>query len=208
MSPTLQPVNDIAHSDLKSKLNDFASHCPPELYHYEFVFDPYSKRQLAMEASAPKVPLQTGLPAPKPLWICRNTAVYAPGDKLAPLILGTGDWATPLFLGLRFVPPRWRTAVQFELYRKRAIMGNVRSTPGQLFTATVTYFEGYAESAFGVSLKDAATMLDVSTAVIQQMGLPSMSQVRIVGSSKALLSFTSLEPRTAVFEFGLANDTR
>ena len=201
-------VKDIAHADLKAKLNDFAAHAPAELYHYEFIFDPYGKRQLAMEASAPKVPFIPGLPAPQPVWIVRDRDGYAPGDTLAPLALATGDRATPMFLGLRFVPPRWRTAVQFELYRQRAILGNVRSTPGQLFTATVTYFEGYTESAVGVSLRDAATMMEVSTEVIQHMGLPSISQVRVVGSSKALLGFTSLEPKTAVFEFGLANDER
>jgi len=28
---------------------------PKDPYHYEFIFDPYSRSQMAMEASAPKV---------------------------------------------------------------------------------------------------------------------------------------------------------
>jgi hypothetical protein len=35
-----------------------------------------------------------------------------------------------------------------------------------------------------------------------------MSQVRLVHASQALLSFTHLAPKTAVFEFGLTNDAR
>ena len=49
-------------------------------------------------------------------------------------------------------------------------------------------------------------MFDISGEVIRQMKLPAMSQVRVVHPSRALLGFTWLEPKTAVFEFGLVND--
>jgi hypothetical protein len=84
----------------------------------------------------------------------------------------------------------------------------VRCTPGQAFTATISYLEGNTESAIGVSIADAAKMFDISTAVIRSMKLPAMSQVRIVHPSRALLGFTYLAPKTAVFEFGLVNDAR
>lgn len=201
-------VNPISHAALKHKLDTFDYQFPKGLYHYEFVFDPYSRRANALEAYATRVDFEPGYPAPHPVWIVRDAAGYAPGDKTAPLIVATGDKATPMFLLLRFLPPRYKTAIQFDLYRKRCILGNVRSTPGQLFTATLTYFEGYAESAIGVSIKDAAKMMEISTDVIRRMRLPAMSQVRIVHPTRAVLGFTSLHPKTVVFEFGLANDSR
>lgn len=36
-------VNDIDHSDLKYKLDHFDFGNPAGLYHYEFIFDPYTK---------------------------------------------------------------------------------------------------------------------------------------------------------------------
>jgi hypothetical protein len=84
----------------------------------------------------------------------------------------------------------------------------VRGTPGQVFTATILYMEGYTESALGVSINDAATMLDVSCDVVRRLDQPAISQVRLVHPSQALLGFTSLGPKTAVFEFGLVNDDR
>ena len=49
-------------------------------------------------------------------------------------------------------------------------------------------------------------MIDISSEVIRRRRMPAMSQVRIVHPSRALLGFTSLQPKTAVFEFGLVND--
>src|SRR5215207_6356021 len=53
-----RPIADIHHDDLKAKLIGFAD-APPDdpkqLYHYEFIFDPHDRKQMAMEASAPKV---------------------------------------------------------------------------------------------------------------------------------------------------------
>lgn len=187
-------VHDIAHDDLKAKLNNFNFNNPPALYHYEFVFNPYSKNNLAMEALATKVDFQPGFPVPDPVWIIRNSSGLAPGDQA-----GKAFFALPL-------PAATKADFQFDQYRQHCILGNGRGTPGQVFTATVTYLEGYTESALGVSITDAAKMMEISTAVINQMDLPAISQVRLVHPSQALLAFTHLGPKTAVFEFGLAHD--
>ncbi len=191
------PVKDIAHSDLKHKLNNFDFGDPNGLYHYEFMWDPYSKKQKAMEALATKVDFEPGHPAPTPVWIVRTDKGFALGDK-----------AATRFFGLPFLTPGQKTAIQFKQYRRCCILGDVRATPGQLFTATVTYLEGNIESAVGVSISDAGKMIDISTQVIKQMKLPAMSQVRLVHPSQALLGFTNLGPKTAIFEFGLANDSK
>jgi len=191
------PVGDIAHSDLKHKLNNFDFGDPSGLYHYEFVWDPYSKRQKAMEALATKVDFEPGHPAPNPIWVIRSDKGFAVGDR-----------AATTFFRFPFPTPGQKTAIQFKQYRRCCILGDVRATPGQLFTATVTYLEGNIESAVGVSISDAAKMIDISTQVIKQMKLPAMSQVRLVHPSQALLGFTHLGPKTAVFEFGLANDSK
>jgi len=186
------PVRDIAYEDLKAKLaqDDF-----PDLYHYEFIFDPYNPAELAMEASATKVAVEAGPPPRAAVWIVRNENGFAPGDK-----------AAALFYDLPLLPPGAKTKIQFDAYRKLCILGDVRGTPGQLFTATITYLEGYTESAFGVAITHADRMIDISSRVIKALQLPAMSQVRLVKASSALLSFTHLEPRTAVFEFGMANN--
>ena len=44
-------VGDIHHDDLKAKLRSFAEADPPDLYHYEFIFDPHGRKQMAMEAA-------------------------------------------------------------------------------------------------------------------------------------------------------------
>jgi len=191
------PVHDISHADLERKLDDFDFNDPAGLYHYEFIFDPYSKDRMAMEAVATRVPFEAGHPAPKPVWIARSEKGFAVGDN-----------ATKLFFDLPLVTPGQKTAFQFKEYRKRCILGDVRATPGQCFTATVTYLEGYTESAIGVSIDDAAKMIEISSGVIRQMELPAMSQVRVVGASRGLLGFTQLAPATAVFEYGLTNDSR
>jgi hypothetical protein len=149
-----------------------------------------------MEAVATKVSFEPGHNPPRPVWIVRSDKGFALGDK-----------AASVFLKLPLMSPARKTALQFKQYRQRCILGSTRGTPGQLFTATITYFEGYTESALGVSIKDAAKMFDISSEVIRQLKIPAMSQVRVVHPSRALLGFTCLEPKTAVFEFGLANDS-
>ncbi|MEO6597095.1 MAG: hypothetical protein ABIP94_20310 [Planctomycetota bacterium] len=124
------------------------------------------------------------------------------GDGLAP-----GDELGGSLFSLPVAPSKL-TKLQFEQYKKLAIIGDVRATPGQLFTATITYLEGYTESAIGVSIDDAGKMIAVGSEVIRACRVPSIAQVRIVHPTRALLGFTHLAPKTAVFEFALPDDSR
>jgi hypothetical protein len=190
-------IGDIRHDDLKAKLRGFGDADPRDLYHYEFIFDPHSRSQMAMEAGAPRVPFQPGVPTPKPRWIIRDENGYAPGVNILS-VLGL----------LRFVPPRIITGLQFKQYRRIALLDGVRGTPGQLYTSSIYYLEGYTESAFAVSVRDAPEVIDVCSEVAKDMRLPSISQVRLVHRSQATLGFTQHEPKTAVFEVGLIDDGR
>lgn len=192
------PIVDISYADLEAKLNGFADAPPQDLYHYEFIFDPYDPKRMAMEASAPKVPYQPGVPTPKPRWIIRDKNGYAPGINLLRLA-GL----------LRFaVPPRFVTRNEFKRYRKVALLDGVRGTPGQIYTSSIYYLEGYVESAYAVSVRDAAATIDISSAVAKDLHLPSINQVRLCRASQATLGFTQHEPITAVFEFGMIHDER
>lgn len=190
-------IGDIHHDDLKTKLREFGNADPVNLYHYEFIFDPHSRNQMAMEAGAPQVPFQPGVPTPKPRWILRDKNGYAPGVNILRLV----DL-------LRFLPPRIITGIQFKQYRRLALLNGVRGSPGQLYTSSIYYLEGYTESAFGVSVTNAPETIDICSQVAREMRLPSISQVRLVHRSEATLGFTQHEPKTAVFEVGLVNDDR
>ena len=107
---------------------------------------------------------------------------------------------------LRFLPTRLLTGIQFRQYRKSALLDNVRGTPGQLYTSSIYYLEGYTESAFGVSVKDAPDTIDISSEVARDLRLPSISQVRLVHRSEATLGFTQHTPKTAVFEFAMTSN--
>ena len=190
-------IGDIRHDDLKTKLRGFGSTAPENLYHYEFIFDPHGRAQIAMEAGAPAVEFEDGFKTPKPRWIVRDQNGYAPGVNILRVLAL-----------LRFLPPRWLTGFQFKQYRRIALLNGVRGTPGQLYTSSIYYLEGYTESAFAVSVNDAPETIEIVSAVARAMRLPSISQVRLVHGSKATLSFTQHEPKTAVFEVGLINDDR
>jgi hypothetical protein len=190
-------IGDIHHDDLKAKLTEFGNADPPDLEHYEFIFDPHSRDQMAMEAGAPRVSFQPGHPTPVPRWIIRDKNGYAPGINIL-RALGV----------FRFLPPRIPTRFQFKQYRKLALLNSVRGSPAQLYTSSIYYLEGYTESAFGVAVKDAPAMIDILSQVARELRLPSISQVRLVHRSKATLGFTQHEPKTAVFEVGLINDDR
>ncbi len=192
------PIVDISYVDLKKKLEGFAAAPPPNLYHYEFIFDPYSRTQMAMEASARKVPYQPGVPTPKPRWIVRDKSGFAPGIN----ILGIAG------LLRSFVPPGLITGLEFRQYRKIALLDRVRGSPGQIYTSSIYYLEGYIESAYAVSVADAPATIDISTEVARAMRLPSINQVRLCRASAGRLAFTQHEPITAVFEFGMINDER
>ena len=178
------PIADIHHDDLKTKLTGFGDADPADLYHYEFIFDPHGRKQMAMEAGAPKVPFEPGHATPKPRWIVRDKNGYAPGINIL-RVLGL----------LRFLPPRFITGIQFKQYRKLALLDGVRGTPGQLYTSSIYYLEGYTESAFGVSVRDAPETIDICSEVAREMRLPSISQVRLVHRSEATLGFTQHEPK-------------
>ena len=190
-------VRNIHHDDLKTKLTEFGNAVPADLYHYEFIFDPHTRKQMAMEAGAPRVPFERGHPTPSPRWIVRDKNGYAPGINIVRVL--------SLF---RFLPPRILTGIQFQQYRKLALLNAIRGSPGQLYTSSIYYLEGYTESAFGVSVKDAPEVIDICSEVAQQMRLPSISQVRLVHRSEATLGFTQHEPKTAVFEVGFIKDKR
>jgi FAD/FMN-containing dehydrogenase len=192
------PIADIPYAALKAKLRRFADEPPEDLYHYEFIFDPYSRKQVAMETSAPKMPFQPGVPTPKPRWIVRDKEGNAPGINLLRL----------LGLFRVVVPPRFVTAQEFKRYRKIALLDGVCGTPGQIYTSSIYYLEGYIESAYAVSVRDAPATIDISSAVAQSMELPSINQVRLCRASPATLAFTHHEPITAVFEFGMIHDER
>lgn len=192
------PIADIHHTDLKAKLSGFADAPPEDLYHYEFIFDPHDPKQMAMEASAPKVPYQPGVPTPKPRWIVRDKNGYAPGINILRLV----------GLVRIFVPPRIVTGLQFKQYRKIALLDGVRGSPGQIYTSSIYYLEGYIESAYAVSVRDVAATIDISTDVAREMRLPSINQVRLCRASRATLGFTQHEPITAVFEYGMIHDER
>jgi FAD/FMN-containing dehydrogenase len=189
------PILDITHDDLKAKLLEFGQADPPDLYHYEFIFDPHGRDQMAMVASAPKVPFKPGVPTPKPRWIVRDKNGYAPGVNILRLLAL-----------LRFLPPRILTGIQFKQYRERALLNRVRGTPGQIYTSSIYYLEGYTESAFAVSVNDAPATIDICSEVAREMRLPSISQVRLVHRSEATLGFTQHAPKAAVFEVGLVDD--
>jgi FAD/FMN-containing dehydrogenase len=192
------PIADIHYDDLKAKLSGFADTPPEDLYHYEFIFDPHSRKQMAMETSAPKVAYKPGVPTPKPRWIVRDKNGYAPGINLL-RIVGLFRFA---------VPPRIITGFEFKRYRKVALLDGVRGSPGQIYTSSIYYLEGYIESAYAVSVRDAPATIDISSDVAREIGLPSVNQVRLCRASQATLSFTQHEPITAVFEYGMIHDDR
>lgn len=193
------PVREVSRQEIEKRVAELAvadDTDPAYPYHYEFVYNPYDHSKM-LEASALRVKHATGFPTPRPVWIVRDKKGFAMGDKIP---IG--------ILGLRLIPPRLKAKFQFKQYRQRAILDDVRGTPGQLFTATITYFEGYAESAIAVSINDVPKMIEISSQVIKKMKLPAIGQVRLVHPTKAVLGFTSVTPKTAVFEWGFVNDDR
>ena len=193
------PIADISYADLKQKLSAFAAGAIPEdLYHYEFIFDPFTRTQMAMEASAPKVQYKPGVPTPKPRWIIRDKHGYAPGINTLKILGLLGG----------VLPPGVLTGIEYKRYRATALLGNVRGSPGQIYTSSIYYLEGFIESAFAVSVKDAAATIDISSKVCKDLRLPTIYQVRLCKASAGTLAFTQHAPITAVFEAGMIHDER
>jgi hypothetical protein len=162
-------------------------------YHYEFIFNPYN-RKVILEAAGTRVAFSRDLRTPKPRWQIGGNGL-APGDHLPAAVL---RW-------LRF--PKKIAKFQFDWYLENALLENVTGTPGQLFSATISHFEGTVESAFAVSISDAISVVDISSDVVEKLKVPSISQVRIVHPTKSMLGFTRHKPKSAVFEFAMAKDS-
>jgi FAD/FMN-containing dehydrogenase len=190
------PVQEVPHATINQHMFDastLAKDDPNGPYHLEFVFNPYDKDKTALLATANKVDFDGDRPAPElPVWIVRNQAGYSLGDR-----------SLRMALDIPLVPAKWKTSIQYSLYRKRAILGDLRATPGQVFTATISYFEGFTESALAISIDDVPKMFEIATRVVKRLGIAAISQVRVVHPTEALLGFTHLGPKSVVFEFGL-----
>ena len=194
------PVERIGYGALATRLAELARldrFTPSEPYHYEFVFNPYDKDGVALATSAVMVEYEEGHPAPEPMWIVRNEKGFALGARTA-----------RIFLDAPLIRSEWKSAIEFTQYERRAILGDIRATPGQLFTATITYLEGYNESALGISINDAPAVIEIASDVIRRLDMPCICQVRLVHPSRGLLAFTGVPPKTAVFEWGISNDDR
>jgi FAD/FMN-containing dehydrogenase len=196
-----QPVQEVTHASINQtmlELSRLGKDDPAGPHHYEFIFDPYSKERVALQALADKVEFDVDRPSLElPVWIVRNQEGYSAGDQALRTLLDVAP-----------VPPSWVTAFQYRTYRKRAILDNIRATPGQLFTATISYFEGFTESAIAISIDDVPIMLEIGSAAVRSIGVAAISQVRVVHPTEALLGFTRHAPKTVIFEFGLSSDRK
>jgi hypothetical protein len=189
------PMQDISFTDLKHKLSNMDYNDPPNLHHFEFIFNPYDKKETAVLVIGTKEDYIPNHQGPDPLWIITDEKGYAPGTK-----------SPPFLLKLPFLSASFKSSFQYKTYKKNSILSDVRGSTGQIYTATITYLEGYSESAIAVSIDDAAEMVDIINKVITKMKLPSICQARVVKSSRATFGFTYLGSRAVVFEFALVND--
>ena len=148
------PIGDIHHDDLKAKLTGFGDADPADLYHYEFIFDPHTPQADGDGGGRAAGALRAGPP---------DAAAALDRPRQERLRARRQHPARPAAL-LRLLPPRFTTGIQFKQYRKLALLNGVRGTPGQLYTSSIYYLEGYTESAFGVSVKDAPETIDICSA--------------------------------------------
>lgn len=190
------PMQDISFENLKHKLNNMDYNDPPNLHHFEFIFNPYDEEEKATLVIGTKEDYIPNHEGPDPLWIITDAHGYAPGDKTPPALLN-----------LPLISAAFKADFQYKEYKKNSILSDVRGSSGQLYTATITYLEGYSESAIAISINDAARAMEIIIDVIKTSNLPSICQARVVKSSEAMLGFTHLESRSVIFEFALVNDT-
>ncbi|MEM9546006.1 MAG: FAD-binding protein [Bacteroidota bacterium] len=189
------PMQDISFTNLKQKLNNMDYNDPSNLHHFEFIFNPYDEEEQAVLVIGTKEDYIPGHVGPDPLWIITDEQGYAPGDKTPPFLLR-----------LPFLSAAWKSKFQYKEYKKNSILSDVRGSSGQLYTATITYLEGYSESAIAVGIEDAARMIEIIVEVVKEQKLPSICQARVVKASRATFGFTYLGSRSVVFEFALVND--
>lgn len=186
--PPIAEVNQLRLSQILKK--DHYS----KLRHLEFIFNPYEDDVFHV-IEGTQMPYEEGHPIPDPVWIITNKKGYAPGDFIASFLLN-----------FPFVSAKSKCKRMYKEYLKRSVLSNVRGTPGQLFTATITYLEGYNETAFAVGIHDAIKTINIIKQEIRSAKLPLIIQARAVACGNALLGFTNHEPACIVFEFGITND--
>lgn len=186
-------IKEINQNELWALLGD------PDYYgrlqHLEFVFNPYEESFYLIEGT--RVPHEEGHPFPEPLWIVTNKFGYAPGDKV-----------TKVLLNLPFISGKKKSKILFKQYLKNAVLSEIRGSSGQLYMATITYLEGYNETAFAVSIADAIKTIQVIKQTIEEMSLPLVFQARVVHPGETTFGFTNHFPRAVVFEFGIVNTSK
>jgi hypothetical protein len=184
-------IREVNLQQLGQILTDFSYYS--KLRHLEFVFNPYYEDSVYL-IEGTQVPFEEGHPEPKPLWILPNKLGYAPGDL-----------TTKFLLLLPFVSGKKKTSILFKEYLKNAVLSEVRGTSGQLFTATITYLEGYNETAFAVSSDQGVRTIRLAQQATRESKLPLVWQARVVHPGQSVFGFTNHDPKAIVFEFGIAN---
>ncbi|GEO10821.1 FAD-binding protein [Segetibacter aerophilus] len=164
--------------------------------HLEMVFNPYEDDTFYL-VEGTQVIYEQGLPNPRPLWVITDKLGYSPGDL-----------TTKLLLNLPLVSGKKKNQILFKEYLKNGLLSEVRGTSGQLFTATITYLEGYNETAFAVSINDIVETINIAKEATRELKLPLVFQTRTVHPGHAVFGFTNHSPRAIVFEFGISNDAK
>lgn len=189
--PKIQEVN---LTRIRTLFNDQSYYS--KLRHLEFVFNPYDDDTFYL-IEGTKVDYKEGFPNPRPLWVITNKLGYSPGDL-----------TTKILLNLPLVSGKKKNQILFKEYLKNGVLSDVRGTSGQLFTATITYLEGYNETAFAVSINDVVETINIVKQATRQKKLPLVYQTRTVSPGNAIFGFTNHFPRAIVFEFGITNDAK
>ncbi|MBK9722730.1 MAG: hypothetical protein IPO78_14125 [Saprospiraceae bacterium] len=186
-------IKEINLETLENLLNDASYYS--KLHHLEFVFNPYTENNFYL-IEGTKVDFEAGHPIPPPLWIITNRKGYAPGDRTAKFLLN-----------LPFISAKYKSKIQFNEYLKKSVLSDVRGTSGQLYTATITYLEGYNETALAVSITDTIKTIQILKQETAKMKLPLVFQSRVVHPGNAIFGFTNHSPKSVVFEFGIVNNS-
>ena len=169
-----------------------------DLYHYEFIFDPFTRTQMAMEASAPKVPYEPGVPTPKPRWIIRDKNGFAPGVNIL------------RFLGLlrALLPPGSSRASSSSGTAKMPCSTTSAAVPGRSTPRRSTTSRGTSRAP-SRSRSRTRRRRSTSPRRCRQDMRPALDQPgAALPASTGTLAFTQLEPITAVFEVGMIHDER
>jgi FAD/FMN-containing dehydrogenase len=189
--PTAREINQVQLDQELKALATVSNDDDTKWYHYEFIFNPYKLKPILV-AAAKKVPYSGHIPPPKPPRWQLDGAGLIPSDNLPAWVL-------------RLPIPRQITTYQWKWYRQHALLEDWVGTPGQVFSATSTYFKGIVETAFAVSINDAIKAIDISIDIVKEQLVPSMCQARVVHPTRSMLGFTRHSQKTVVFEFAMAN---